>query len=103
MISKHPFFKSSFHLLLILFLILVSQHLNTIAQKNIACFEIEREALLKFKNDIKNDYCSSIISWGSQQSDCCKWNGVSCSNQTGLIIRLDLNGHLSPKYNKNFR
>ncbi|XP_057523961.1 receptor-like protein 53 [Amaranthus tricolor] len=60
----------------------VSQHLNTIAQKNIACFEIEREALLKFKNDIKNDYCSSIISWGSQQSDCCKWNGWLFNSST---------------------
>ncbi|CAO2816689.1 unnamed protein product [Amaranthus hypochondriacus] len=43
-----------------------------------------------------------ISSWGSQQSDCCKWNGVSCSNQTGHVIRLDLHGHVSPEYNKNF-
>ncbi|KAK1566766.1 hypothetical protein Q3G72_003959 [Acer saccharum] len=30
-----------------------------------------------------------LSSWGSE--DCCKWRGVSCSNPTGQVVKLQLN------------
>ncbi|PRQ58051.1 putative non-specific serine/threonine protein kinase [Rosa chinensis] len=67
------------------------------------CIATERQALLAIKQDLM-DYNGSLSSWGSEalQEDCCKWKGVSCSNQSGHVIKLDLaeqmlRGKLSPK------
>ncbi|KAK7266648.1 hypothetical protein RIF29_19298 [Crotalaria pallida] len=51
------------------------------------CVEEDRQALVKFKARLidKNDFLSS---WKGE--DCCKWNGVTCSNLTGHVTMLDL-------------
>ncbi|KAJ4789665.1 Receptor-like protein kinase HAIKU2 [Rhynchospora pubera] len=51
------------------------------------CVEHEREALLKFKAGV-NDSSNRLVSWTGDE--CCNWAGVTCSNQTGHIITLDL-------------
>ncbi|KAJ4769405.1 LRR receptor-like serine/threonine-protein kinase GSO1 [Rhynchospora pubera] len=51
------------------------------------CVEHEREALLKFKASV-NDSSNRLVSWTGDE--CCNWAGVTCSNQTGHIIILDL-------------
>ncbi|KAI8030060.1 Receptor-like protein EIX2 [Camellia lanceoleosa] len=58
------------------------------------CIERERQALLKFKDALIDDY-GRLSSWGSEEDkkDCCEWNGVGCNNHTGHVTMLDL--HLS--------
>ncbi|KAK9910455.1 hypothetical protein M0R45_034415 [Rubus argutus] len=69
------------------------------------CVEREGEALLAIKQDLV-DKGDRLSSWGSgseaQKQDCCRWEGVYCDNQTGLVLQLDLgsaysSGKISPK------
>ncbi|KAL2540195.1 disease resistance family protein/LRR family protein [Abeliophyllum distichum] len=59
----------------------------------IRCLEREREALLKFKDELVDEY-GRLSSWGSHEDkkDCCTWKGVICHNQTNHVIVLDLQG-----------
>ncbi|XP_058216004.1 receptor-like protein EIX2 isoform X1 [Rhododendron vialii] len=64
----------------------VGEHAETIR-----CIERERQALLNFKQDLIDNY-GRLSSWGSTK-DCCKWEGVHCSNHnttTSHITMLDL-------------
>ncbi|CAL2241509.1 unnamed protein product [Prunus armeniaca] len=65
------------------------------------CIERERQALLAFKRGLvdKSDFLSS---WGSeaQKQDCCGWVGVSCSNQTGHVLQLDLSDEVQSEFDK---
>ncbi|XP_062015937.1 receptor-like protein EIX2 [Rosa rugosa] len=56
---------------------------------NIRCIEKERQALLAVKQGLVGNH--SLSSWGSNATtDCCKWEGVHCSKQTGHVTKLDL-------------
>ncbi|CAL9007193.1 unnamed protein product [Prunus brigantina] len=59
------------------------------------CIEKERQALLAFKRGLV-DKSDLLSSWGSeaQKQDCCRWIGVSCSNQTGHVLQLDLSSNV---------
>ena len=52
------------------------------------CIKVEREALLKFKQGLKDP--SGLLSSWVAAGDCCNWVGVGCSNKTGNVVRLDL-------------
>ncbi|KAL6123419.1 hypothetical protein ACLB2K_075941 [Fragaria x ananassa] len=54
----------------------------------VLCKESERDALLKFRQDLK-DPANRLLSWGGG-GDCCKWTGVVCDNITGHILELHL-------------
>ncbi|XP_065004898.1 receptor-like protein EIX2 [Musa acuminata AAA Group] len=51
------------------------------------CIPAERSALLEFKRGLE-DPTNRLSSWVSE--DCCKWEGVTCSNHTGHVVKLDL-------------
>lgn len=55
------------------------------------CIEKERQALLMIKHSLIDEY-GHLSSWGNGEAlkDCCKWRGVSCSNQTGHVVKLNL-------------
>ncbi|XP_044979322.1 receptor-like protein EIX2 [Hordeum vulgare subsp. vulgare] len=53
----------------------------------ITCISTERDALLSFKAGLL-DPADRLSSWYGQ--DCCRWEGVRCSNTTGHVIKLDL-------------
>ncbi|XP_050156543.1 receptor-like protein EIX1 [Malus sylvestris] len=55
------------------------------------CKESERQALLMFKQDLK-DPANRLASWVAEEgSDCCSWTGVVCDHITGHIHELHLN------------
>jgi hypothetical protein len=47
------------------------------------CIEEERQALLKFRQGL---LYSTELSWGTHEEDCCKWEGIKCSNRTGHVV-----------------
>ncbi|KAL8459435.1 hypothetical protein ACS0TY_036794 [Phlomoides rotata] len=55
----------------------------------ILCSEIEKEALISFKQSLENP-SNLLSSWNT--SNCCNWNGVVCSNATGNVHQLHLQG-----------
>ena len=68
---------------------------------NISCPEGERQALLEFKRGISSDPYGRLSSWGSEEEDknCCNWEGILCSDQTGHVVQLQfsfLGGMISP-------
>ncbi|KAK4575903.1 hypothetical protein RGQ29_026742 [Quercus rubra] len=54
----------------------------------VRCIESERQALLKFKQDLK-DPLNRLVSWAGD-GDCCQWVGVVCHNVTGHVHELRL-------------
>lgn len=71
-------------LLLLLQVISVCEWVEGIGDDGeIMCIEKERQALLRFNQGM-------ISSWEGEE--CCKWMGVQCSNTTGHVIALQLNG-----------
>ncbi|KAK2639639.1 hypothetical protein Ddye_027434 [Dipteronia dyeriana] len=65
----------------------------------VGCIESERQALLKFKQDLDEDPSNRLASWTSD-GDCCTWDGVICDNFTGHVLRLMLgNPHPHSIYN----
>ncbi|KAF5450559.1 hypothetical protein F2P56_030894 [Juglans regia] len=54
----------------------------------VRCIEEERQALLQFKQHLV-DRSHWLSSWDSGE-DCCKWEGIKCSNRTSHVVTLDL-------------
>ncbi|KAI8029880.1 Receptor-like protein 33 [Camellia lanceoleosa] len=54
---------------------------------NIVCSKTEKQALLKFKQDLK-DPANWLSSWAGD--DCCQWSGVVCNNFTGHVHEIHL-------------
>ncbi|KAL5549700.1 hypothetical protein UlMin_004931 [Ulmus minor] len=54
---------------------------------NILCFETERKALLRFKQDLA-DPRGRLSSWVAEEENCCKWDGIVCDNITGHVQEL---------------
>lgn len=61
-------------------------------QATTACVPREWDALLAFKRGITSDPLGLLTSWKEDDHDCCRWRGVTCSNLTGHVLRLHLNG-----------
>ncbi|GAU14451.1 hypothetical protein TSUD_249910 [Trifolium subterraneum] len=75
--------------------LLLSSYGGAVAVKHVHvdCIENERHALLELKASLIMDDTSLLPTWDSQSYGCCAWEGIVCSNQTGHVERLDLNGH----------
>ncbi|XP_060960369.1 receptor-like protein EIX2 isoform X2 [Cannabis sativa] len=63
---------------------------NNMMMMMIRCKDVEREALLKFKQDLNAD--TLLSSWGSEEHkrECCDWIGIRCHNKSGHVISLDI-------------
>nr|GEU82178.1 hypothetical protein [Tanacetum cinerariifolium] len=53
------------------------------------CIDKERQALLHFKS-VLEDPANHLATWRDEDNNCCKWNRVTCNNQTGHVTSLDL-------------
>ncbi|KAI5355680.1 PREDICTED: LRR receptor [Prunus dulcis] len=60
------------------------------------CKQNERQALLMFKQDLK-DPSNRLLSWVGE-GDCCNWTGVVCDNLTGHVRELHLGNYYSDEY-----
>ncbi|XAR53576.1 hypothetical protein NMG60_11022188 [Bertholletia excelsa] len=58
------------------------------------CMGAKRQALLRFKQVLVDDY--GRLSYWEGEEDCCKWREVGCSNRTGHVTVLDLRAPFSP-------
>ncbi|XP_073112547.1 receptor-like protein EIX1 [Elaeis guineensis] len=74
-------------LLLLFFAFLCAQVRKLNGDSISGCIPIERNALLGFKESLK-DPSNRLSSWVGD--DCCTWEGVACDNRTRHIIKLDL-------------
>ncbi|KAI9116260.1 hypothetical protein K1719_012427 [Acacia pycnantha] len=75
-------------LAIVLVWVLVLQQVNS-------CIEKERGALLELKKGLVDDF--AILSSWRDSHDCCNWRGISCSNQIGHVVELDLHACDSDK------
>jgi hypothetical protein len=76
------------------FYFLFSNYSGAVADaKHVGCIEKERHALLELKDSLVLDDTSLLLTWDSKSHDCCAWEGIGCSNQTGYVENLDLNGN----------
>ncbi|XP_049389944.1 receptor-like protein EIX2 [Solanum stenotomum] len=57
---------------------------------DILCDENEKNALIKFRQGLRNPSQSMIMSSWMLEENCCNWKGVECDNTTGHVITLDL-------------
>ncbi|CAL2236449.1 unnamed protein product [Prunus armeniaca] len=65
------------------------------------CKQNERQALLKFRHDLR-DHFNQLSSWAGE-GDCCNWTGVVCDNLTGHVRDLHLAGHIyDMPFNRSF-
>jgi EIX receptor 1/2 len=71
--------------------------ISGVGDGNMWCIERERQALLEFKKGLIDDY-NRLSSWGSEDAkkNCCSWEGVHCSNQTGHVLKLHLQAWKNP-------
>ncbi|KAF8020708.1 hypothetical protein BT93_G1211 [Corymbia citriodora subsp. variegata] len=74
-------------LLFALFVIQALEFSHSKTFTNVTCIGAEREALLKFKQNLI-DPSRRLWSWTSE--DCCEWEGIECNKKTGHILKLDL-------------
>ncbi|KAG8366781.1 hypothetical protein BUALT_Bualt16G0003400 [Buddleja alternifolia] len=71
---------------------------SSLENLTLSCKENEKKALLKFKENISNP-SGKLSSWN--EGDCCKWSGVSCSTNTGHVIKLNLQNTFSSIFEVN--
>ncbi|KAL3849238.1 hypothetical protein ACJIZ3_011120 [Penstemon smallii] len=78
-------------LLLLLTTLLLAISTTAENASRIRCSERERRALLKFKEELVDEY-GRLSSWGEDDDklECCKWRGVHCHNRTNRVTLLDL-------------
>ncbi|KAK2999125.1 hypothetical protein RJ639_022919 [Escallonia herrerae] len=73
----------------VLFLVYLITTTTTNGNSSMLCLENERQALLRFKNDL-TDYSGRLSSWNVVHNDCCYWAGVVCHSFNGHVVELHL-------------
>ncbi|KAK7389405.1 hypothetical protein VNO78_24421 [Psophocarpus tetragonolobus] len=68
----------------------------------VKCIKAEKQALLKFKHGI-TDNSGMLSTWSdnSNNTDCCRWEGIECNNETGHVQMLHLGGSMTHRLSGN--
>ncbi|CAJ2658754.1 unnamed protein product [Trifolium pratense] len=80
-----------YYVIALLFLFTSTQYVVTSLNVSTLCIKEERVALLKVKKDLK-DPSNCLSSWIGE--DCCNCKGIQCHNQTGHVLKFELNPYL---------
>ena len=74
-----------------------------VGEPKIRCKEIERQALLRIKEDLHELKSGVLSSWGEEEGkkECCEWIGIQCNNKSGHVISLDLSSSTFGKHGYN--
>ncbi|TYG58708.1 hypothetical protein ES288_D08G244200v1 [Gossypium darwinii] len=79
-----------FHLWLVFLFALTAASFGLgIENQRVRCIAAERRALLDFKKGL-TVVANHLVSWTSEEEECCNWIGVGCDNSTGHVVKLDL-------------
>ncbi|KAK2969202.1 hypothetical protein RJ640_024533 [Escallonia rubra] len=73
----------------VLFLVYLITATTSNGNSSMSCLENERQALLRFKNDL-TDSSDRLFSWNMVHNDCCYWAGVVCHSFNGHVVELHL-------------
>nr|GMD19782.1 receptor-like protein EIX2 [Ipomoea batatas] len=82
-------------MLLLVFLLFICKFEYCYSNNNGSCIEVERVALLRFKESLI-DKSNRLSSWTGL--NCCAWEGVSCGYVTGHVWKLDLHNPVTLTY-----
>ncbi|KAG4188920.1 hypothetical protein ERO13_A08G194700v2 [Gossypium hirsutum] len=79
-----------FHLWLVFLFALTAASFGLgVENQSVRCIAAERRALLDFKKRL-TVVENRLVSWTSEEEECCNWIGVGCDNSTGHVVKLDL-------------
>ncbi|KAK6228329.1 hypothetical protein SCA6_000669 [Theobroma cacao] len=73
---------------LVLLCLNIFTHSFCIRIHNSTCIKSEKQALLKFRQDLQGP--SNMLADWTRNGDCCNWSGVVCDNVTGRVTELHL-------------
>ncbi|KAI3748951.1 hypothetical protein L6452_12413 [Arctium lappa] len=65
--------------------------LSTQNYNHVLCKDVERQALLQFKQGLI-DPANRLASWMGEEKECCSWAGIACDNFTGHVDQIRLRG-----------
>ncbi|KAG8386469.1 hypothetical protein BUALT_Bualt03G0151900 [Buddleja alternifolia] len=96
---RHTFFKLKHAIFTVTSLIgsMIPPSLGNLSKlegSKIKCIDRERQALLKFKEDLV-DADGVLSSWETEE-ECCKWRETRCDNETNPVTALDFQVFIAP-------
>ncbi|KAI3748953.1 hypothetical protein L6452_12416 [Arctium lappa] len=82
--------SSSYYLCLLLLMSFLQFCLSIQNFNHVLCKDVERRALLQFKQGLIINWANKLASWVGEEKECCSWAGIVCDNHTGHVHQIHL-------------